>query len=120
MSISDSDRPLLDEARKIVPVIREARDFVEQQRRLPASVLAALHEARLFRMMIPRDVEGLQVDPLTSTKVVEAIAAADGATGRWTFDIRERAGLSCRRTAAPSRRSPEQQLRRISRRRGHR
>jgi alkylation response protein AidB-like acyl-CoA dehydrogenase len=73
-------------------LIHEVRDDGEQQRRLPASVLAALHEASLFRMMIPRDVAGLQVDPITSTEVVETIAAADGATG-WNLMIGMAYGL---------------------------
>jgi alkylation response protein AidB-like acyl-CoA dehydrogenase len=87
-----TDTVLIAKARKIVPLILEARDAGERQRRLPASVLAALHEAELFRMMIPRDVGGLQVDPITSTEVVETIAAADGATG-WSLMIGMAYGL---------------------------
>jgi alkylation response protein AidB-like acyl-CoA dehydrogenase len=83
---------LLEKAREIVPLIREARDAGEQERRLPSPVLAAFHDAKLFRMMIPRDVEGLQVDPITSTEVVETIAAADGAAG-WNLMIGMAYGL---------------------------
>jgi indole-3-acetate monooxygenase len=78
--------PLLEKARRIVPLIREARDAGERDRRLPASVLAAFHEAKLFRMMIPGELGGLQVDPVTSTEVIELISAADGAAG-WNLMI---------------------------------
>ncbi len=84
--MSADDKLLIERALQIVPVIRESRDFGERQRRLAPSVLAALHDARLFRMMIPRDVDGLQADPTTSMAVVETIAAADGAAG-WNLMI---------------------------------
>ena len=46
----------------------------ERERRLPAQVLAAMHEARLFRMYIPKALDGLEIDPITSMIVVEEIA----------------------------------------------
>jgi alkylation response protein AidB-like acyl-CoA dehydrogenase len=83
---------LLETARNFAPLIREASAASERERRLSASVVAAFHEAKLFRMMIPRDVDGLQVDPMTSTEVVETIAAADGAAG-WNLMIGMAYGL---------------------------
>ncbi len=77
---------LLDEARRLAPLIRDNRDVSERERRLPPPVLAALHQAGLFRMLIPSDVGGLQVDPATAMSVVETIAAADGAAG-WNLMI---------------------------------
>jgi alkylation response protein AidB-like acyl-CoA dehydrogenase len=40
-------------------------------------VLEALHEARLFRLLIPRSCEGEEVEPATLFQVTEAIAQAD-------------------------------------------
>lgn len=77
---------LIEKARELAPLVREARDIGEHDRRMPSSLVDAFHEARLFRMMIPQEVGGLQVDPVTSTKVVEIIAAADGAAG-WNLMI---------------------------------
>jgi alkylation response protein AidB-like acyl-CoA dehydrogenase len=45
----------------------------------PAQVLAAMHEAQLFRMYIPKALDGLEIDPITSIIVVEEIARADAA-----------------------------------------
>jgi alkylation response protein AidB-like acyl-CoA dehydrogenase len=84
--MSTCDTALLEKARGMVPLIHDARNAGERERRLPASVLAAFHQAGLFRMMIPRDVDGLQVDPITSTEVVELISTADGAAG-WNLMI---------------------------------
>jgi alkylation response protein AidB-like acyl-CoA dehydrogenase len=78
--------PLLEAARRLVPAIRETRDFGEQHRHLEPGVLAAMHEARLFRMMIPADLGGLQTELTTAMQVVETIASADGATG-WNLMI---------------------------------
>ena len=81
-----SSSGLLDAALRLVPLIREARDFGEQHRRVDPGVLAALHEAKFFRMMIPADTGGLQSDLPTAMKVVETVASADGATG-WNLMI---------------------------------
>jgi alkylation response protein AidB-like acyl-CoA dehydrogenase len=52
----------------------------EAARALAPSVLDALHEARLFRMLIPRSCDGLEVDPLSYMQAIEALAKADGST----------------------------------------
>jgi alkylation response protein AidB-like acyl-CoA dehydrogenase len=61
----------------IHPAIHAAADQIERERRLPPALLDQLHEARLFRMLLPRSVGGLESDPLTFFKVVESIARAD-------------------------------------------
>ena len=80
-------------------MIRETRDFGEQHRHLEPGVLAAMHEAKFFRMMIPADTGGLQTDLTTAMKVVETIAAADGATG-WNLMIGAAYGVWASRLGA--------------------
>jgi len=46
---------LVAAARHLSPMIRELRDESERERRLPANVLSAMHEARLFRMYVPME-----------------------------------------------------------------
>jgi alkylation response protein AidB-like acyl-CoA dehydrogenase len=77
---------LLAAARRLAPKIDAARDWGEQHRRLEPGVVAALHEAGLFRMMIPADIGGLQTDLATAMEVVETVATADGAVG-WNLMI---------------------------------
>jgi alkylation response protein AidB-like acyl-CoA dehydrogenase len=43
-------------------------------------VLDALHEAQLFRLMLPRSLDGLETDPVTFFHVIETIATADAST----------------------------------------
>jgi len=72
-----ADSDLIGQARKLTDTIRAASDSIESDRRLPLRLLDALHEARLFRMMLPRSVGGLEADPITFFNVIETIAQAD-------------------------------------------
>jgi alkylation response protein AidB-like acyl-CoA dehydrogenase len=90
---------LLDAARRLAPLIRATRNFGEQHRRIEPGVLAAMHEAQLFRMMIPADTDGLQTELTTAMQVVEMIAAADGAAG-WTLMIGAAYGIWASRLGA--------------------
>ena len=71
---------LLDAVRALEPLIRAQADEAEQQRRLPQPVVTALAEASLFRMYTPHTLGGLEVDPLTFYRVVEALARIDAST----------------------------------------
>ena len=68
---------LIERARTLAPMIAEAADQIENDREIPVPVLDALHEARIFRMLIPRSCDGEEVDPATFFQVTEAIAQAD-------------------------------------------
>jgi indole-3-acetate monooxygenase len=83
---------LIDAAQRIAPLVRACRDEGERERRLPAQVVAAMHEARLFRMYIPKALGGLEIDPMTSMVVVEEIARADAAVA-WNLMLGATYGL---------------------------
>jgi alkylation response protein AidB-like acyl-CoA dehydrogenase len=67
-------------ARALLPRVAELAPEIERQRRLPVSLLDELHEARLFRMLLPRSCAGLETDPVTFLLTIEAIATADAST----------------------------------------
>ena len=75
---------LVSDARALAPLIRRHAPDAERNRRISREVLAALREAGFFRMLLPRSLGGLEVDPLTCALVVEKIAAADSAAA-WTL-----------------------------------
>jgi alkylation response protein AidB-like acyl-CoA dehydrogenase len=77
---SDIQPGILDRARSLAPQIAALAAEIERDRRLPAPLLDALHQARLFRLMLPRSQDGLETDPVTFFHVVEAIATADAST----------------------------------------
>jgi alkylation response protein AidB-like acyl-CoA dehydrogenase len=68
---------LVERARGLVPMIKAAVDRIERDRAVPQDVLDAMHEARLFRMLIPRSVGGEEVEPGPFFQVMEAVASAD-------------------------------------------
>jgi indole-3-acetate monooxygenase len=87
-----ADAALIEAAQRIAPRVRACRDEGERERRLPAPVLAAMHEARLFRMYIPKALDGLEIDPITPMIVVEEIAHADAAAA-WNLMLGATYGL---------------------------
>ena len=68
---------LIGRASDLVPLIERAGDRIERGRCLPDDVLDALHEARLFRLLIPRSYDGEEVEPATFFQVVETLAQGD-------------------------------------------
>ena len=65
-------------ARALVPLIEAAAPRMEDARRLTPDVVEALHEAGLFRMLLPRACGGGELDLPTFVEVMEIIASADG------------------------------------------
>jgi len=67
-------------ARELAPVIEAAADRTERERKIPADVLAAMHGAGLFHILLPASLGGGAADLVTFNQVVEAVAAADAST----------------------------------------
>ena len=70
----------VDRARSLAPAIAAAADETERERRVAASVMTALHGARMFRLLLPRSLEGAEIDPITYVRVIEEVAKADAST----------------------------------------
>jgi indole-3-acetate monooxygenase len=67
-------------ARALASAIRAAAPRIEDDRELPADLVAALHEARLFRMLVPRSLGGEEISPVDYVQAIEEIAKADAST----------------------------------------
>jgi alkylation response protein AidB-like acyl-CoA dehydrogenase len=76
------DRNLISRAEAVRPLVAAASDEIESTRRLPPALLDKLHEAGLFRLLLPRSSNGIETDPLTFFHVIETIARAD-ASAAW-------------------------------------
>jgi indole-3-acetate monooxygenase len=72
----------LSRARSVTGLLRSSAARIEAARELTPEVLAALHEARLFRLLLPRSLGGDEVDLVTMAEVTRTIAAAD-ASAAW-------------------------------------
>ena len=70
----------LANARALAPRIATAAPRIESGRELPPDVVDALHEARLFRMLVPRSLDGEEVSPIVFMQTIEELAKADAST----------------------------------------
>jgi alkylation response protein AidB-like acyl-CoA dehydrogenase len=84
--IETAAQSLLDATRAILPLVRAGGDQAERERRLPAHVAQAMAEAGICRMLVPRAVGGLEVDPITQLDVIEALAHAEASAG-WVAQV---------------------------------
>ena len=74
------DRSVIARAEAVRPLVADASDEIERDRRLPPALLDKLHEAQLFRLLLPRSANGIETDPLTFFHVIETIAQGDAST----------------------------------------
>src|SRR5215813_6852025 len=74
------DRSVIARAEALRSLVAAASDEIERDRRLPPALLDRLHEAELFRLLLPRSSKGIETDPITFFHVIETIAKADAST----------------------------------------
>ena len=79
-------------ARELGPAIEAAADEIERTQEIPEPLLTQLHEARLFRMLLPRSVGGDQVEPWLYLRAVEEAARHDGSVG-WNMFVANSSAL---------------------------
>lgn len=77
---------LLDKVKEIAPLLRAHSQEAENARRLSRPVVDAMLQAGLYRMARPKALGGLELDPVTIFKVVEAVAREDSASG-WNLQV---------------------------------
>ena len=74
-------QPVVQAAAALRPVLRHYHEEIEREQRMPAALVEQMREAGFYRMVIPRALGGLQVDPLTYLRVVELLAEGGGSVG---------------------------------------
>ena len=83
----------MDRAAALAPLLSAAAPGNDAARRLSDEVVAALHEARLFRLLLPRVLGGGEGTPTDYVRVVETVAQADASTG-WVLSQTLVAGIA--------------------------
>src|SRR3989442_10368464 len=73
--------PAVRAAAALRSVIRGYREEIEREQRLPKALVEKFHAAGFYRLVIPRELGGLQADPLTYVRVVELLAEGAGSVG---------------------------------------
>ena len=66
---------LLERARSLGPRIRTFSDEAESLRRLPSELVTVLAEAGLFKLGLPEEYGGPEVDPVTFIEIVDEVSA---------------------------------------------
>jgi len=86
------DVPLLDVARSLEPLIREHAQALEEGR-IPPPLVEALYDAGVFKAMLPREVGGLEVEPVEWLTMIEELARLNASVG-WLAFIQSGVGLT--------------------------
>lgn len=76
----------VEKARAVAPLVREHRDACERERRMVQPLHKVLRDEGFFRLMLPRQFGGEEVDLLTGMRVIEELSRQDGSVG-WNVMI---------------------------------
>lgn len=71
----------VDAAKGLSDRVTAAASTIEQERRLPPDLVAAMREAGLFHALVPASYGGLEANPVEAARSVEEVAAADASAG---------------------------------------
>lgn len=85
----------LARARAIRPVLQAAAKRIDAACELPAEIVAAMHDAALFRLLLPQSAGGLELEPADYVQCVEAVAMGDASVA-WCMNQ----GSGCSMSAA--------------------
>ncbi len=94
-SQADATDDYVARARALIPLLEAAGPRIDAARELPPDVVQAMHANQMFRLLLPRSVGGMELDPATYVQAVEAIAMGDGSTA-WCMNQ----GSGCSMSAA--------------------
>jgi indole-3-acetate monooxygenase len=83
---------LIDIARSLEPLIREHAVVLEEGR-VPPPLVEALYDAGVFSAMLPREVGGLEVEPVEWLQMIEEFARINASVG-WMAFIQSGVGLT--------------------------
>jgi indole-3-acetate monooxygenase len=86
------DKSLVDTARSLEPLIREHADELDEGR-IPPPLVDALYDAGVFKAMLPREVGGLEVEPVEWLQMIEELARINASVG-WMAFIQSGVGLT--------------------------
>jgi alkylation response protein AidB-like acyl-CoA dehydrogenase len=83
---ADKRDALMEAVDEVREVLAANADAAEAQRTMTSASVAALEEAGLFGLKLPRELGGAEADPVTHLEVIEALSYVDGSSG-WTAMI---------------------------------
>jgi indole-3-acetate monooxygenase len=70
----------VNRAHGLMEMLRSSADRIEAARAMPPDIVASLHQARLFRLLLPRSLGGDELHLKSLAEVMEVIGGADAST----------------------------------------
>ena len=80
-TLQEVSAKLIQDAQDFAPRIQELSDEMERARSLDSGLVRDMAEAGFFKMLVERQLGGLETDPATATRVVETLSIANGSVG---------------------------------------
>ena len=77
----ESGAGLIQSAKALKPEIERCADAVEANSCFPNSLVEAIANAGLFKILVPKTLGGTEVDPATFVRVIEEVSRVDGSVG---------------------------------------
>jgi indole-3-acetate monooxygenase len=74
-------QPVVQVALALRPKLRDYVEAIERDQRFPKELVDRMHAAGFYRLLIPRSLGGLNLDPLTYLRVSEILAEGAGSVG---------------------------------------
>ena len=84
--LSERAQPYFDQSAKLAPIIREHADRAEREAQMPREVADAFHEAGMFRLLLPRRMNGGEITIPDFLRLIEEVARIDASAG-WNLAI---------------------------------
>jgi alkylation response protein AidB-like acyl-CoA dehydrogenase len=88
----DDGASLIGIARSLEPLIREHAEALEEGR-IPPPLVEALYDTGVFKAMLPREVGGLEAEPVEWLQMIEYLARVNASAG-WLAFIQSGIGLT--------------------------
>ena len=80
----DTER-YIDKARELAALVAENTNRINEQRKIPTDVSNEIADAGFFRLLMPRNLGGAQLDHPDFLRIVQIFAEADGSVG-WSMN----------------------------------
>ncbi|WP_327347581.1 oxidoreductase [Streptomyces europaeiscabiei] len=84
--LSDRGRQVRDEARLLIPLLREEGQEGEELGALPPKTLRAIHEAGVFKTALPVELGGYALGARDTVEIITALGEGDGSAA-WTVFV---------------------------------
>jgi alkylation response protein AidB-like acyl-CoA dehydrogenase len=83
----------MDIARSLEPLVREHAAALDSDGRIPPELATALYETGVFKAMLPRELGGLEVEPVEWLRLIEELSRINASVG-WLAFIQSGIGLT--------------------------